>query len=975
MHKSAMSVTSPTSRSLRSSLRARLAQRRAAAAACAMLLFLLVAPPASRAQSPDTATVRGQVTDQNGAAVAGASVAVTNGATGLRREARTDEEGYYTLVSLPLTGRYSLAFASGGFASQTVKEIDLRADETATVNVTLTPGIQPLSVNVFGTVEGVRSDSSQLGTRLDTQKIDNTPTFGRKVTSLVFTNSAVRPARGTGDLFLNQFLFIVNGSGRRQTTFQLDGSTGDDAWGRQTIFTAIPLAALQEFTVLTNTASAEFGRTTGSAVNLVTKTGTNDIHGDLLFLKRPDSFQARQPVSQFPTPDRLTQVSVVVTGPVVRDRTHFTLGGEVSNQRRDTPITSPLAPGVFQGRFQQALFVGRLDHQLNARNTLTGRANLDVFTDTNPADAVGGLNFATAARTFRRSTYAAQLAETAIINPSIVNQARFQYQLGSPITQFRPANPSTQFVRPGLATEGESREATLINHQYQLADTLTLTRGAHTLRVGGDAIFSSSGGNGQEFGAGFSLGQFTFRAGAGCVGSVCAPTSTLALRDVQRYTQSFGNANYNVREWLSSVFVQDDWRARRDLTLNLGVRYERQTFTDDNNNFGPRFGFAYNPRGDARTVLRGGYGIYYSEIRANAGAQYTINGPTGIFTFSAQPGQLGFPASLAPLPAFPVGAQLPARDIIIRPGRAAYYTQFFDVSRLRGYPDKLLNPYTQQATLGVERELFPGYVLSVDYVYAHTIGIDRNLDLNAPAPFVRTVPGQVRSGAAADATRPIVPVANGFRRIQSTVNEGSSIYHGLQANLNKRFTRRFQLLASYTYSHTINTVEPDAPGGDPNDVNQVGSFERGNSLLDQRHRAAISGYWQLPYRFTVGGITTLASGRPFNFTTGVDNNGDGANTDRPVVGGAILGRNAGRTLPVYETDLFLEREFRLSEAVRLSVRAESFNLFNHPNTVGRNGVYGNNATGQPLATFGTTIGGIANVDPGREFQFIGRLRF
>lgn len=939
---------------------------------CALLLSIFTS--SLNAQTPDTATVRGRVVDGNGAAVAGASVALINEATNLHREARTDDEGYYTLASLPLTGQYKLTFSGGGFASSETGGITLRAGETATVNVTLTPQIQEANVDIYGTVEGVRSDSPQLGTRLDTVKIENTPTFGRKVTSLVFTNSAVRPARGTGDLFINQFLFIVNGSGRRQTTFEIDGSTGDDAWGRQTIFTAIPIAALQEFTVLTNAASAEFGRTTGNAVNLVTKSGTNDVHGEILFLKRPDSFQARQPASLFATPDRLTQVSTVVSGPIRRDRTHFTVGGEVSSQRRDTPVTSSLAPGIFQGRFRQTLFIGRIDHRINDRHTLSGRANLDVFTDTNPSDAVGGNNLPSAARNFRRSTYAAQLAETAIINPSAINQVRFQFQLASPITQFRPVDPSTQFVRPGLATEGESREATLINHQYQIADTLTLVRGSHNLRVGGDAIFSSSGGNGQEFGAGFTLGQFTLQPG------VRTPINQLTAADlrpavVQRYTQSFGNVNYNEREWLTAIFVQDDWRARRDLTLNLGLRYERQTFTDDRNNFGPRVGFAYNLRGDTRTVLRGGYGIYYSEIRANAGAQYAISGPTGLFTFSATPGQLGFPTSFAPIRAFPAGAVLPARDIIIRPGRASYYNQFFDVSRLRGYPDKLLNPYTQQATLGMERELWRGWVLSADYVYAHTIGIDRNLDLNAPAPFARTAAGQTRSAAQADATRPILPVPNGFRRIQATVNEGSSLYHGLQLNLNKRLTHNFQLLASYTYSHTINTVEPDAPGGDPNDVNQVGAFERGDSLLDQRHRAAISGFWQLPFHFTVGELVTLASGRPFNITTGVDNNGDGANTDRPIVGGALIGRNAGRTSPVYDVALFLERDFHLTERVHLDLRAEGFNLFNHPNTVGRNGVYGNNANGQPLPTFGQIVGGIANVDPGREFQFIGRLRF
>src|SRR5205823_9923846 len=129
--------------------------------------------------------------------------------------------------------------------------------------------------------------------------------------------------------------------------------------------------------------------------------------------------------------------------------------------------------------------------------------------------------------------------------------------------------------------------------------------------------------------------------------------------------------------------------------------------------------------GDEHTVLRASYGIYYSELRANLGAQFALAGPTGVFTFTATPGQLGFPTSLAPLPAFPAGASIPARDLTIRPGRAAYYNQFFDTSKLRGYPAKLLNPYTQQATIGIERQLPWKFFLDVDYVYAHTLGIDR----------------------------------------------------------------------------------------------------------------------------------------------------------------------------------------------------------------------------------------------------------
>jgi len=950
---------------------------RSAAFVCAILL----SSPTIYAQTIDTSTIRGQIVDQNRAAIVGAEIIAVNQVTGLRRTARSDDSGNYTITNLPLTGAYKVNVSSSDFAVKELGDIELRAGEAATFDVMLVPQGGTSEITVLGTTEAVQSDSAQLGTRLDLQKIDNTPFFGRKITNLVQLNSAVRPARGTGDLFLNNFLFVANGSGRRQTSFTLDGSSADDSWGRQTLFTNIPLSALQEFTVLTNSASAEYGRTTGSVVNIVTKSGTNDTHVDLIGLARPGGLQARNPLALRRTIDRLAQLSGVVSGAIIKDRTHFLIGAETNFQRRDAVITSPLAPGTFTGDYRQGLFFGRLDHQLNDHNSLTGRINFDRLIDTNPADSAGGLNLASAVRTFRRRTYAGQLSETAIFSSRLVNEARLQMQLGSPITQFDPKNSSVQFVRPGFSVEGESRAAKLLNHQYQFADTLSVTRGNHFLKLGGDVIFSSSGGNGQEFGSGFTQGQFTFNPTRPNVRNTSVPTSALTLADVQSFTQSFGNANYNVREYLYSFFAQDNYRVRRDLTLNLGLRYERQTFTDDKNNFAPRVGFAYNVRGDARTILRGSYGIYYSELRANLGAQFNIGGPTGVFTFSAAPGQLGFPTSFNALQAFPVGAILPARDVTIRPRRAAYYSQFFDVSRLRGYPSKLLNPYTQQASFGGERELPGKFFLNIDYVYAHTIGIDRTLDLNTPAPFIPfvTLPSATRSVAQANLSRPITPVANGFRRILVVTNEGSSIYNGMQVNLNKRFSNKFSLLASYTLSHTINTVEPDATV-DPNDVNLTGRPERASSLLDQRHRLVISGYYQLPLNFTAGGVTTLASGRPYNVTVGNDVNGDGANTDRPfdVASGTFLGRNTGRGTPVYQTDLFVQRSFNLTERVRLELRAEGFNVFNHPNIVARSGVLGGvnaNGTFNVPATFGLGIGGINGVDPGRQFQFQGRLRY
>src|SRR5262249_30760541 len=362
------------------------------------------------------------------------NISITNQMTGLHRETRTDSSGYYSIAALPLTGGYKLVATKTGFTAQEVTGIELRAGETASFDVTLAPAGSHSEVTVFGTTEGVRSDSPELGNPLNLRKIDESPIFGRNITQLPLLDSAVRPARGTGDLFLDNTLFVINGGGRRQTTFVIDGATGNDAWGRQTIFTNLPFSSIQEFTVLTNAFSAEYGWLTGAAINVVTKSGTNEYHGDLLGLWRPPGIQARSPLAIRRTADRLSQFSGALGGPIIKDATHFFASAEYDRQDRDSTITSALAPGVFTGHARRWLLIARLDHQLDKKNTLTGKFNFDRLADANPQDAVGGLSLPSTARTFRRRTYSAGVAETAVKSPHLLTEARFHAQSGAPIT-------------------------------------------------------------------------------------------------------------------------------------------------------------------------------------------------------------------------------------------------------------------------------------------------------------------------------------------------------------------------------------------------------------------------------------------------------------------------------------------------------------------------------------------------------------
>ena len=477
--------------------------------------------------------------------------------------------------------------------------------------------------------------------------------------------------------------------------------------------------------------------------------------------------------------------------------------------------------------------------------------------------------------------------------------------------------------------------------------------------------------------------------------AVCESQAYLSdIANVNTYTQSYGNANYTVNDVLWALFVQDDYRIRPNLTLNLGVRYERQTFADSHLAFAPRAGFAYDFRGDGKTVIRGGFGIYYSQIVDNSAANWALTGPAGVFNYTASAGQIGFPESVAavPLPAFPAGAIAPLRNLYVRPGDSAFLNQFFPTSILTGYQNQLLNPYSEQWTFGVERRLAPQWILRVDYVGSHTLRINRPLDIDTPAPFVRTAAGQVRTAQAANCTRPYWmwwyaqhgttcnPAAATnpqppYAQILSDVNDGYAFYDALEVNLSHRFNQRFSGLASYVWSHAIDNVDPDLPGQSPNDPNFIGKVENAGAIYDQRQRFVLSGIYVLPWRINFGGVMTLASGLPYNYTTGANNFGDsGATTDRPVIDGVVVGRNTGHGRAIYDVSPFLERPFVLwNERMHLDLRVEAFNVFNHANFVGYIGAYGNGAA--PAAGFGTPAVGITGQLPARSLQFSLKIAF
>jgi hypothetical protein len=283
--------------------------------------------------------------------------------------------------------------------------------------------------------------------------------------------------------------------------------------------------------------------------------------------------------------------------------------------------------------------------------------------------------------------------------------------------------------------------------------------------------------------------------------------------------------------------------------------------------------------------------------------------------------------------------------------------------------------------------------MTLDYVGAPTLRIIRPLDVDGPSAFIRTAQNQIRSAQAANCTRPYwiywytqhAAICSSTKAstpqppysvIQTDVNDGYLHYNALDLNVAHSFSQGFQMLASYTWSHTLDNVDPDTTSQNPNDTNFTQHQEYGPAIYDQRHRFVLSGVYVIPIvKVHFGGVGTFGSGLPYNIVTGTTNSGDtGATTDRPVINGAVVGRNAGRGNGQYSVDPFLSRSFALDhEQATLDLRAEAFNVLNHANFIGYSGTYGNGAAAG--VGFGAPLAGLTAQLPARSMQFSAKVSF
>ena len=604
--------------------------------------------------------------------------------------------------------------------------------------------------------------------------------------------------------------------------------------------------------------------------------------------------------------------------------------------------------GVFPFSTNSLRFNARLDHSISSQDQLLLRYNFADQDDTNQnLRALVGASRGIRVDTLDSNTL---FGWTRIFGPSLVNELRAQVNYGESNTQsIESFGPELNINGYGFFNRDIFLPSFSSGWRYEIRDNLTYYKGNHSFKFGGSMLLRQSKVDSRTF---FG-GRFTFGPLPGdLVHEVLAPTTLTALQAFNlglpiTYQQGFGDPVISSIEPTIAGYALDRWKVRQNLTLDIGLRYEiddrRDPIRTDRNNFAPRFGFAWDPFSDGKTTVRGGYGIFYSPIYYQV--DYVVNALAEIdgfrqiaqaFTSIQTPGAassaniygtlraqgvIGIPKSERSITAEDVaqfGIQFP------HTGPRPPFTVLFEIS-----PD-FANPYAQQASLGIERQITQDTAVSASYTYVRTLKITRARDRNLlPAPIDPST-GIRTWNSPMYFQDPLLAQLNVY---ESTA---SAFYSGLILEVKKRFSNRFSFVSNYTFSRATDEVvdyNSDFQAFDQTNLRA----ERALSSFDQRHKFVAYGVWNTPANFEVSPILRANSGRPFNLLAGVDVNQDRhSTTDRPP----FAGRNTGMGPNFFTFDLRVSRRLNLGESAQVQLIGEAFNLFNRQNFAGVNNTVG-----------------------------------
>jgi hypothetical protein len=901
---------------------------------CAALLFVLHAAvlPAAAQQSVASATVTGIISDPSGGVLSGATVRLRNLDTNQVIEALTDDRGRYRLLYVPV-GRYDLTATAPSFASASVA-ITLAVGQMVDVPVMLTAGTASESVSVSAEAPLVETARTQVADTITPHEIDTLPLNGRNYLDLaLLVPNVTRTNTRSNERFAETSAVPGTGitvAGQRNigNSFIVDGlSANDDA--ADLAGTYYGEEVIREFQVITSGGTAEFGRASSGTINIVTQSGTNERRGRIYGFFRNDALDARNALATSKDPLTQRQYGASFGGPVVKDRTFWFANVERTAQNKTgfVTVSSPnvaavnaaldaygyrgprIGTGGFPTGYETTNVFGRVDHSVGSTSRFEGRYGFyDVASDN--ARNVGGLNDVSRGTRLDDTDHVAAVSFLSAVSSSLINEARAQYVSSS------LGAPPNDFVGPAVNVSGVASFGTSTTSPtgrdldtLQVADTVTWQHGDHLLKGGADFLYNHV----DILFPGAMQGIYSFTS-----------LANLQRGTYQTYQQAFGVPSFAQTNPNLGLFIQDEWRPSRAITVNLGLRYDLQWLPApiqlEANNVSPRFGIAWSP-GDGQTVVRASGGVYFDRIplraTSNALQRDGINYKVAVLSF----GQGSAPVFPAVLPTFPSNL----------------------LTAITSIDSDIQNGRSEQFALQVERAIGRWMSGTAGYTYLRGREIVMSRNINVPVAGVRPNPN--------------------FGNISQYQSIGDSWFDGLTLSLGTRGAAWGNARVSYTLAEALDTAG-NAFFQTPQDNNDIAA-EKGPSDNELRHRLMVSGTARAPYGFQLGYVFAYATGAPFNVLAGSDLNGDTNNNDRPPG----VGRNSARLASSSTLDLRVSRLFTVGGRHRVELMIEGFNVLNHVNILNVNNTYGTGVA--PLPAFGqpTLAGDARQIQVGARWSF------